>query len=57
MAPWAARQDYFHFAETSRDPASCWKPLAYTRLRQVKAAVDPEDRIRSSHPIPPADPY
>jgi hypothetical protein len=57
MAPWAARQDYLNFADTGRDPASCWKPLAYTRLRQVKAAVDPEDRIRSSHPIPPADPY
>lgn len=57
MAPWAARQNYLNFAATSRDPASFWKPLAYTRLRQVKAAVDPEDLIQSNHPIPPADPY
>ena len=54
MAPWAARQMYLNFAETSRDPASFWAPQAYTRLRQIKAAVDPEDRIQSNHPIPPA---
>ncbi|HEY2127531.1 MAG TPA: FAD-binding oxidoreductase [Streptosporangiaceae bacterium] len=54
MAPWAARQMYLNFAETRRDPATFWTPQAYTRLRQIKAAVDPEDRIRSNHPIPPA---
>jgi hypothetical protein len=57
MARWAARQDYLNFAETSRVPASFWNPESYTRLRQIKAAVDPEDRIRSNHPIPPAVPY
>ncbi len=54
MAPWAARQMYLNFAETRRDPASFWTPQAYTRLRQIKAVVDPEDRIRSNQPIPPA---
>jgi hypothetical protein len=54
MTPWAARQTYLNFAETSRDPASFWAPQAYDRLRRVKAAVDPEDRIRSNHPVPPA---
>ncbi len=54
MAPWAARQMYLNFAGTRRDPASFWTPQAYTRLRQIKAAVDPEDRIRSNQPIPPA---
>jgi hypothetical protein len=54
MAPWAARQMYLNFAETRRDPATFWTPQAYTRLRQIKAAVDPEDRIQSNHPIPPA---
>ena len=54
MTPWAARQMYLNFADTSRDPASFWDPQAYSRLRPVKAAVDPEDRIQSNHPIPPA---
>ena len=54
MAPWAASQMYLNFAETRRDPASFWTPEAYNRLRQVKAAVDPEDRIQSNQPIPPA---
>jgi hypothetical protein len=54
MSPWAARQMYLNFAETSRDPASFWDPQAYGRLRRIKAAVDPEDRIQSNHPVPPA---
>jgi hypothetical protein len=57
MAPWAARQNYLNFSETSQnDPASFWDPKAYDRLRRIKAAVDPQDRIRSNHPIPPAVP-
>lgn len=43
---------YLNFADTSRDPASFWDPQAYSRLRPVKAAVDPEDRIHSNRPIP-----
>lgn len=35
-------------------PSQLLDPQAYTRLRQIKAAVNPEDRIRSSQPIPPA---
>jgi hypothetical protein len=27
---------------------------AYQRLRQIKARVDPDDVIRSNHPVPPA---
>jgi hypothetical protein len=55
MTPWAARQNYLNFSETSQDdPASFWDPEAYDRLRRIKAAVDPQDRIRSNHPIPPA---
>jgi hypothetical protein len=54
MTPWAARQMYLNFAETRRDPASFWDPQAYSRLRQIKTAVDPEDRIQSNHPVPPA---
>jgi FAD/FMN-containing dehydrogenase len=54
MRPWAAREMYLNLAETERDPASFWTPQAYDRLRRVKAAVDPDDIIRSNHPIPPA---
>jgi UDP-N-acetylenolpyruvoylglucosamine reductase len=54
-APWASRQEYLNFVASSRhDPARFWGPLAYARLRQIKAAVDPEDLIRSNHPIRPA---
>jgi hypothetical protein len=54
MRPWAARQRYLNLAETERDPASFWTPEAYDRLRRIKAAVDPDDLIRSNHPVPPA---
>jgi FAD/FMN-containing dehydrogenase len=54
MTEWAARQAYLNFTETRRDPASFWDPQAYARLRQIKAAIDPQDRIQSNHPIPPA---
>jgi FAD/FMN-containing dehydrogenase len=53
LRPWAARQMYLNLADTRRDPASFWTPQAYDRLRRIKAAVDPDDLIRSNHPVPP----
>jgi len=53
MRPWAARQMYLNLAESSRDPASFWSAEAYDRLRRIKAVVDPDDLIRSNHPVPP----
>jgi len=53
MAVWAARQMYLNLACTSRDPASFWSAEAYDRLRRIKAAVDPDNLIRSNHPVPP----
>jgi hypothetical protein len=53
MSPWAARQMYLNLTDTRRDPASFWTPQAYERLRRIKAAVDPDDLIRSNHPVPP----
>jgi len=53
LAPWAARQMYLNFAEAQRDPATFWSEQAYHRLRRIKTAVDPDDLIRSNHPIPP----
>src|SRR5215469_13299959 len=54
MRPWSARQMYLNIAGPNRDPASFWPARAYGRLRRIKAAVDPDDLIRSNHPIPPA---
>lgn len=52
MRPWAARQMYLNLATASRDPASFWNPQAYDRLRRIKRAIDPDDLIRSNHPVP-----
>ena len=54
LAPSAARRMYLNFAETKRDAASFWTEQAYHRLRRIKTAVDPDNIIRSNHPIPPA---
>jgi hypothetical protein len=53
MAPWAAEEMYMNFAESRRDPTSLWGEHASRRLRQIKAQVDPDDLIRSNHPIAP----
>jgi hypothetical protein len=54
LAPWAARHMYLNFAETQQDAAGFWTEQAYHRLRRIKTAIDPDDVIRSNHPIPPA---
>lgn len=54
LAPWAASSMYMNFAETRRDPASVWSEHGYRRLCQIKERFDPDDVIRSNHPIPPA---
>ena len=55
LAPWASAYMYLNYSDTERDPATYWEAQAYQRLRRVKSAVDPEDVIRSNHPIPPAE--
>ncbi len=52
LRPWAARQMYLGFAETQQDTATFWTEQAYHRLRRIKTADDPDDLIRSNHPIP-----
>ena len=53
LAPWAARQTYLNFAETRMHQAPLWPQEVYQRLREIKAAVDPGNVIRSNHPVPP----
>jgi hypothetical protein len=52
LAPWAARQMNLNFTETQQDAARFWTEQAYHRLRRIKTAVDPDDLVRSNHPIP-----
>jgi hypothetical protein len=52
LEPWAASQMYLNFAETQRDPAQFWTEQAYHRLRRIKTTVDPNNLIRSNHPVP-----
>ena len=54
VEPWAADHTYLNFTETRRNAASLFSSASYHRLRQIKAIVDPQDVIRSNHPIPPA---
>jgi|SRR5215472_5182676 len=56
MRPWSAKEMYLNIAGITCGPAGFWPAPAYARLRSVKAAVDPGNLIRSTHPIPPAAP-
>jgi hypothetical protein len=42
---------YLNFAEGRRDAKTLWTEAAHRRLRRVKAAYDPENVIRSNHPL------
>jgi FAD/FMN-containing dehydrogenase len=41
--------------EDETDPARFFTRRAYDRLREVKAAIDPENVFRANHPIAAAD--
>jgi hypothetical protein len=54
LAPWAADRGYFNFADGPRDGESFFAPDAHRALQWVKAAHDPGELFRASHPIRPA---
>ena len=56
LAPWDAGRAYLNFAELSTTGQRLFGAETYARLRRVKAAYDPQDVIRSNHPVPPARP-
>jgi FAD/FMN-containing dehydrogenase len=56
LAPWRAQGMYLNFAEQPSDVSSFYDPHTWARLRAVKTAYDPDDLIRSNHPVPPARP-
>jgi FAD/FMN-containing dehydrogenase len=51
LEPWAAEHTYLNFAEGRRESKTLWTESAHHRLRRVKAQYDPENVIRSNHPI------
>jgi FAD/FMN-containing dehydrogenase len=55
MAPYACGRSYLNFADRRSDPAEAFDAAVYRRLQRVKAAYDPDDVIRSNHPIVPPD--
>jgi FAD/FMN-containing dehydrogenase len=51
LEPWAADHTYLNLADSNRDAKTLWTETAHHRLRRVKAAYDPQNVIRSNHPI------
>lgn len=54
LAPWSAARGYFNFSDHPMDGRSLYPPATYLRLQEVKAAYDPAELFRASHPIRPA---
>jgi FAD binding domain len=54
LAPWTAERGYFNFADSPKDGESFFPPDTYRGLQWVKAAYDPTELLRASHPIRPA---
>ena len=51
LAPWGADRNYLNFAERRVDSSDLYPAETLERLRRVKTHYDPEDLIRSNHPI------
>jgi FAD/FMN-containing dehydrogenase len=54
VEPWGAEANYLNFEEHPAGAETLFDGETYDRLRAVKRLVDPDDVIRSNHPIPPA---
>jgi FAD/FMN-containing dehydrogenase len=54
LGPHRSDTTYLNFEEEKADPAIFYGAEAYRRLREIKAAVDPDEVILANHPIPPA---
>lgn len=51
MTSWRSQQTYLNFAETSQPSGAFWDRATHDRLREIKAAIDPDFLIRSNHPV------
>ena len=54
LTPWTAERGYFNFADNSKSGESFYPADTYRGLQWVKAAYDPTELFRASHPIRPA---
>jgi hypothetical protein len=54
LGPWTTGGVYLNFAERPKTGKSLFGAAAHARLREVKAAYDAADVIRSNHPVKPA---
>ncbi len=54
LEPWSADRHYFNFSDRPLDGESLYTPDTYRGLQWVKAAYDPDELFRASHPIRPA---
>jgi FAD/FMN-containing dehydrogenase len=52
MEPHRSAHAYLNFADLRADPGDAFDAATYARLREVKAAYDPDDLFRSNHPVP-----
>jgi FAD/FMN-containing dehydrogenase len=52
LEPWAAGRNFLNLTERAVDPATAYDGDAWSRLRQVKADVDPEGLFLANHAIP-----
>ena len=51
MAPWSTGRDYLNLADRPSDASGAFSEETLTRLREVKAQVDPRNMFVASHPV------
>ncbi len=51
LAAFDTGRQYLNFTEDHTDPARFYRPGAYERLKAVRRRVDPDNVLRSNHPI------
>jgi len=51
VEPWDSGRDYLNFREDESTGERLFSAERYARLKKIKAAVDPENRIRSNHEV------
>ncbi len=51
LEPWKSGHTYMNFVESRTDPKTLWTEAAHRRLKRVKQQYDPDNLIRSNHPL------
>jgi hypothetical protein len=51
LEPWDSGRDYSNWRESRASGARLFSEETYARLQEVKERVDPDDLIRSHHPV------